>query len=129
MPTVYDKYGQSEFGGALSPCYKHVSGLLSEAKVLDIASGDGTYLRHFGKNSMGIDISDPNIELCTKMNISEGTWYQLNEDEKVYCKPGQYTDIDNTSLLSAEEIKKVDDLNILDVPKFLEFELSITRAK
>ena len=58
MPTVFDKYEKSEFGGGLSPCFRHVKSYVDNSKVLDIASGDGTYLRHFGKGSIGIDISD-----------------------------------------------------------------------
>lgn len=65
------------------------------------------------------------MELCTKMNISEGAWYALNDSEKVYCKPELYTNLHNVNLLSPEETNKVDNLDVLDVQKFHAFELGI----
>jgi hypothetical protein len=66
------------------------------------------------------------IELCNLMNISEGAWYSLNDDEKVYCKPADCNKvIENPALLNAAESKKIDELNIMDVQKFHEITLNI----
>ena len=66
------------------------------------------------------------IELCTNMNISEGAFYALNDDEKVYCKPATYTNLSfNQALLNNNQTKQIDDLDILDIVKFHEIDLNI----
>ncbi len=62
------------------------------------------------------------IEICSKMNISEGTWYVLNEEEKQYCNTNN---IKVTIKLNDFENKKINELNILDVSKFREIDLNI----
>lgn len=66
------------------------------------------------------------IELCTKMNISEGAFYALNDEEKAYCKPADYTNLNmKSNLLEPAQIKQIDELNILDPAKFFEIDLYI----
>lgn len=66
------------------------------------------------------------IELCTKMSISEGAFYALNDEEKTYCKPADYTNLNmKPALLQPAQIKKIDELNILDPAKFFEIDLYI----
>ncbi len=66
------------------------------------------------------------IELCTKMNISEGAFYALNDDEKVYCNPANYNNLSlNQALLNNAQIKQIDDLDILDITKFHQIDLNI----
>jgi len=63
------------------------------------------------------------IELCSKLSIIEN--YNINDDEKTYCFNGEF--ITNLSPLSTEENRKIEELNILDVSKFLEIELNIIK--
>jgi len=66
------------------------------------------------------------IELCTKMSISEGAFYALNDEEKVYCKPADYSSLNmNPGLLQPAQTKQIDDLDILDHAKFFEIDLYI----
>ena len=66
------------------------------------------------------------IEICTNMSISEGVHYALNDDEKTYCKPATYTNLGfNQSLLNVNQIKQIDDLDILDIVKFHQIDLNI----
>jgi hypothetical protein len=66
------------------------------------------------------------MELCNKMGISEGAFYALNDDEKVYCNPNDFTGMNvNPALLNASESQKIEDLDILNVQKFREINLNI----
>ena len=68
------------------------------------------------------------IEICTQMSINEGQTYNLTNDEKAYCDPNKYTNVKmKTDILSAEDTKKVDELNLLDPAKFHELELSYSK--
>jgi hypothetical protein len=63
------------------------------------------------------------IELCNKLPVVDN--YNLTDDEKTYCFNGSF--VTNLSMLSSDEARKIEDLNILDVAKFLEIELNITK--
>ena len=64
------------------------------------------------------------IEICKQMNISEGNWYNLNDEEKAYCDPSKYTNMNyTTDQLSPELSKTVEDLDLLNPQKFHELEL------
>ena len=63
------------------------------------------------------------IELCNKLSIVDN--YNLTDDEKIYCFNGSF--VTNLSMLSTDENRKIEELNILDVAKFLEIELNITK--
>ncbi|MBK9284880.1 MAG: hypothetical protein IPM51_11275 [Sphingobacteriaceae bacterium] len=64
------------------------------------------------------------MEICKDMNISEGTWYNLNDEEKVYCDPAKYVSGDfNFNILNADQIKLIDELDLLNPQKFHEIEL------
>jgi hypothetical protein len=66
------------------------------------------------------------IELCTKMNISEGSYYALNDEEKTYCKPADYASLAlKPDLLDPAQTKQIDEVNILDPAKFREIDLNI----
>ncbi len=66
------------------------------------------------------------IELCTKMGISEGSFYALNDEEKAYCKPDDYTQLAfKPSLLTPAQTKQIDELDILNPAKFFEIDLYI----
>jgi hypothetical protein len=69
------------------------------------------------------------VDICTKMNIAEGQAYNLNDDEKAYCDPSKYTNLKfKADMLSAEQTKTVDELNLLDPAKFHELELGTLRS-
>ena len=61
------------------------------------------------------------IELCSKLSINEN--YNLNDDEKTYFFNGSFTT--DLNQLDVTENKKIEDLDIMNVSKFLEIELSI----
>lgn len=65
------------------------------------------------------------MEICTNMSIAEGQTYALTNEEKVYCDPNKYVNVKmKTDILSADDTKKVDELNLLDPAKFHELKLS-----
>lgn len=63
------KYADAPFGGWVSPCFKHVKGLLGGGPILDVGCGDGTYLSQLAKASVGIDVSAPNLENCSRRSL------------------------------------------------------------
>ena len=66
------------------------------------------------------------MDICSesKMNISERSYYQLTEEDKAFCVPSKYAGINfKTSLISAEDNQKVDQLDMLNPQKFHELEL------
>jgi len=66
------------------------------------------------------------IEICNKMAISEVTYYALNDEEKTYCKPADYSNLTmKANLLEPAQTKKIDELDILDPAKFFEIDLYI----
>lgn len=66
------------------------------------------------------------IELCNKMSISEGQFYNLNDDEQTFCTPASYSNLTlHPGKLTASQNKEVDELNVLDFQKFHQLELSV----
>jgi SAM-dependent methyltransferase len=49
--------------------FRYVRPWLSDVPVLDLGCGAGTYLRHFPPNSLGIDVSRPNLEACRRLHL------------------------------------------------------------
>lgn len=64
------------------------------------------------------------IEICNKMNISEGAFYALNSDETNYCKPSDYINL-TSGKLTPKQAKQIDELDIFNLTKFFEIDLSI----
>lgn len=64
-----EKYADAPFGGWVSPCFKYVKGLLDSGPILDVGCGDGTYLSQLSKTSIGIDVSAPNLESCSRRSL------------------------------------------------------------
>jgi len=64
------------------------------------------------------------MEICSKMNIAEGSTYELNAEEKTFCDPSKYTSMNfNIGLLSSDDSQKVETLDMLNPQKFHELEL------
>ena len=64
------------------------------------------------------------MEICSKMNIAEGSTYELNAEEKTFCDPSMYTSMNfNIGLLSSDDSQKVETLDMLNPQKFHELEL------
>jgi SAM-dependent methyltransferase len=49
--------------------FRYVKPGLRNRAVLDLGCAKGTYLRQFGTNSLGIDISNPNLEHCIGLGL------------------------------------------------------------
>jgi hypothetical protein len=64
------------------------------------------------------------MNICAKLgtDISE---FNLNNDEMLYFNGGDGKSTLDSNILSSDELKKIQNLDILDVAKFLEIELSI----
>lgn len=59
----------------LTPCqtsfaYNLIAPLLEGKSILDIGCSTGDYLERFSKDSVGLDYSDPNLELCRKKGLT-----------------------------------------------------------
>jgi hypothetical protein len=66
------------------------------------------------------------MEVCNKMGIAEGSHYNLNDEEKTFCNPAPNADLTiQSGLLSKEQTKEIDEVDVLDVQKFHKLELSI----
>ena len=124
MPNVFDKYENVEFGGALSPCFRHALKYVSDKRVLDIACGDGTYLKQFGNNSLGIDISDPNLIKCQSigLKVSKADLNSIfpikdNSFDTVYCSNIlEHVDSPMFMLRESNRVLKKDGILVLCVP-------------
>ncbi len=53
-----------------SSVYSLIADRFSGKKVLDIGCATGEYLSRFSKSSLGIDYSDPNLEICRRKGLN-----------------------------------------------------------
>jgi hypothetical protein len=64
------------------------------------------------------------LELLNTLSKQSVEALDLNDDEKLFCKPSEYSNLNN-DLIDKTTQKKIEDLDVLDVLKFREIELSI----
>jgi SAM-dependent methyltransferase len=49
--------------------FRYVLPWLGSLPVLDLGCAAGTYLRHFARESIGVDVSKPNLEQCRRIGL------------------------------------------------------------
>lgn len=70
MDYAKEIYTNKYFGGSISPVFNRLKYLYNNKRVLDLACGDGEYLANFSKSSVGVDISEKNINFCKKRGLN-----------------------------------------------------------
>ncbi len=70
MDYAKEIYTDKYFGGSISPVFGRLKDLYKDKRVLDLACGDGEYLSNFSKSSVGVDISEKNIDYCKKRGLN-----------------------------------------------------------
>jgi hypothetical protein len=64
------------------------------------------------------------ISLCDKMNISEGKYYALDENEKLFFNSSSSA-AEPKNLLTKSQTDEINRINVMDPYKFQQLELSI----
>lgn len=64
------------------------------------------------------------LELLQTLSPRSVEALTFNEEEKGYCKPADYSNL-KLDLIDDTNLKKIENLNVLDVTKFRELELSL----
>jgi len=66
------------------------------------------------------------LELLNTLSKPAVERFDLNEDEKTFCKASDFTSLAlKPGLIDAAETKKIEELDVMNIQKFLEIELNI----
>ncbi|MEW6556086.1 MAG: class I SAM-dependent methyltransferase [Elusimicrobiota bacterium] len=120
-----------------TPCqflasYKYVKPYLAEKKVLDIGCATGEYLQTFSKDSIGIDLSSPNVDICRQKglkvketDINQPLPFQNAEFDVVFCSHVlEHVDSPVFLLREINRVLKKNGITIICLPT----EISIARV-
>jgi len=94
------------YPGVKSPAFRRILPYLTGKKVLDIGCGSDTNLSLLSKDSIGIDISDKNVEHCKKVGLNA---LKMNINEKLLFESESFD-----AILASHILEHVDSpLNLL----------------
>ncbi len=65
-----DQYEKVKTPCQFSPVYNLIADKFAGKKVLDIGCATGEYLSRFSKSSLGLDYSEPNLEICRGIGLN-----------------------------------------------------------